>query len=251
MTETPPMPPAAPTVADLPAAAEPAAAEPSAEAPEGGAEGGAHNDAAAILATEESRAKKSGVYGECAQFDKSKPVSELILQHHPAVEASVCFTHSTPTIVRDLAFPLFSPNAQLRLPGEEPKHIKPNKIAGKFVLFDGGALPGTPWIIYSAHASLPTAYEQPLPLPTTCSMTPVRLGSSAGIYVGIAENTMHRIITAVVYWDGSAKQRLTADVTLNRLKVDDTRTLAADEIDAAAKAMEKWILGCGTRDGVW
>ena len=33
--------------------------------------------------------------------------------------------------------------------------IKPTKIAGKFILFDGGPLPSTPWTIYSAHATMP------------------------------------------------------------------------------------------------
>ena len=71
-------------------------------------------------------------------------------------------------------------------------------------------------------------------------LTPVRLGATLGIFCAVVGDSATKAVNAMVYFE-HMKKKLAHDITLNRVKVDDTRTLSPDEKMLAVTAMHEWI----------
>ena len=89
-------------------------------------------------------------------------------------------------------------------------------------------------------------YDAPVSLtPIVVSLTPIRLGAKAGKFAVVVEDTTSKTINAVVHFDDVGKgAQVKSDVTLNRLKVDDARTLDDKEKAEMTEAVHGWLLEC-------
>ena len=134
------------------------------------------------------------------------------------------------------------------LDGQTKQIIKPTKIAGKFVLFGGGYVEDANVTRYSAFASLPSSYDKPTVLPSfTMFHTPVKLGSTGGIFCGAFDfPAPDNSLTAAVFFEGEIGFK--TDIMLNRLKVDEARTLELDEKKRAKSSFEEWVKRCARCD---
>ena len=119
--------------------------------------------------------------------------------------------------------------------------IKPTKIAGKFVLFGGGAFEAANVTVYTAFSATPKTYDERKALPGMFTMfhTPVTLGSMGGIFCGVIDfPAPDNWLTAAVFFEGTGFK---TDVNLNRLKVDEAKTLELDEKTRAKSSFEEWV----------
>ena len=81
--------------------------------------------------------------------------------------------------------------------------LKLEKIVGNFMLFDGGALPGTSMHGYTTFAKVPTHYNEPKVVEGLFPpMAAVKLGKGAaiGICMGALEDTVMKTLFAGVYF---------------------------------------------------